>query len=242
MKHFFPPCLLRGLPDRLLLNMPLSFLFVLMMGGEPGLASDFLLSLASQSPRVASPSVPQSEEIHEFVMFSSATTVQVTRLEPTHVPVAADVYFDERRLFVDAGMKVLFLQMVEWLSAEPQGHLQIEGHCDPRGPSAYNFARADFHLANLTDYLARLGISSHQISAVNYGQAPVLCRLTSEQCQEDNLRAENVFPILSIENTQRGCLTRLRLIGGEKGLPIHQVLQRLPSLQRIQVASPSSTF
>lgn len=228
---------------RLLLNVPLSFLFLWsLMDGEWGLASDFGLSLDSQSRSVASLLVPQSEEIQEFVIFSLAKTAPVTRLEPTHAPVVADVYFDERRLFVDAGMKTLFLQMVEWLAEEPQGRLRIEGYCDPRGPSAYNFARADFHLANLTDYLSRLGISSHQISAVNNGQIPVLCRLTSGQCLEDNLRAENIFPILSIGNTQRGCLARLRLIGGEKGSPIHQVSQRLPSLQRIHVASPSSTF
>jgi hypothetical protein len=228
---------------RFLLNLPLIFLFVwVLMGGERVVASDFFLSLSSQSRHVVSPLVLQSEEIQEFVIFSVAKTVPVTRLEPIPAPVVADVYFDERRLFIDAGLKSLFLQTVEWLATEPQWRLRIEGHCDPRGPSAYNFARADFHLANLIDYLSQLGIPSHQISTLNYGQDPVRCRLTSEQCQEDNLRAENIFPILSIGNTQRGCLARVRLMSGGNWSRVYQVSQSFPLLQRIQVASPSSSF
>ena len=228
---------------RFLLNVPLCFLLAWsLIGGGRGVASDFHLPLSSQSRSVASPLLPQSEEIQEFVIFSLAKPVALPRMEPTHAPVVADVYFDERRLFVDAGLKAFFLHTVEWLIAEPQWGLRIEGHCDPRGPSAYNFARADFHLANLTDYLSQLGIPSHQISTLNYGQDPVLCRLTSEQCQEDNLRAEKIFPILSVGNTQRGCLARLRLISSGNWSRVHQVSQSLPLLQRIQVASPSSSF
>jgi outer membrane protein OmpA-like peptidoglycan-associated protein len=212
------------------------------MSGERGVASDFPFPLSSQSRSAASLLLPPSEEIQELVIFSLAKPVALTRMEPINAPVVADIYFDERRLFIDTGLKAFFLQTVEWLAAEPQWRLRIEGHCDPRGPSAYNFVRADFHLVALADYLSRLGIPSHRISTVNYGQDPVRCRLTSEQCQEDNLRAENIFPILSVGNTQRGCLARLRLIGGENWSRVHQVSQSLPLLQRIQVASPSSSF
>ncbi len=228
---------------RWLLIVPLT-LFPLwaLIGGERSLASDVPLSFSSQSPRVDFSLVPQSEEIQEFVIAGLDKTAPVRRLEATQAQVVADVYFDERRLFVDAEMKAVFLQMVGWLVAEPQESLRIEGHCDPRGPSAYNFVRAGFYLANLSDYLSRLGISSHQISTVNYGQTPLLCRQISELCQEDNLRAENIFPILSVGNTQRGCLARLRFIDGEEGARFHHVSQRLPFLPRIHVASPSSSF
>lgn len=228
---------------RFLLNVLLSFLLVwALIGGERGVASDFRLPLSSQSRSVASSLLPQPEEIMEFVIFSLAKPVALMRMESTHSPVVADVYFDERRLFVDAGLKAFFLQTVEWLAAEPQWGLRIEGHCDPRGPSAYNFARADFHLANLIDYLSQLGIPLHQISTVNYGQDPVLCRQTSEQCQEDNLRAEKIFPILSVGITQRGCLARVRLLSGGNWSRVHHVSQSLTLLQPIQVASPSSSF
>jgi outer membrane protein OmpA-like peptidoglycan-associated protein len=228
---------------RFLLNVPLSFLVVwALMGGERGVASDFRLPPSSQSRHVTSPVLSQSEEIQELVIFPLAKHVVLAHMEPTNSPVVADVYFDERRLFIDAGLNALFLQAVEWLAAEPQWGLRIEGYCDPRGPSAYNFARADFHLANLTDYLSQLGIPSHQIFTLNYGQDPVLCRLTSEQCQEDNLRAENIFPILSIGNTQRGCLARVRLMSGGNWSRVYQASQSLPVLQRIQVASPFSSF
>ena len=156
--------------------------------------------------------------------------------------VLADVYFDEKRVLIDGRLKGVFLRTARLLVEKPQWRLQIEGHCDPRGPSAYNFARADFHLAHLTRYLYLLGIPSYQISTVNYGQDPVTCRDKSEQCQEDNLRAEKIFPFLSVGYAQRGCLARLRLLGGGNRQGISQVSENLPSLRRIQVAAPSSSF
>jgi len=233
-----------------LLNVFVGFLLSgSLISGEVAIASDSLPAFSRSSDHGASSSFVQPEEIREIGISTQARTSFLRRvgvseqpsLEP-EAPVVADVYFDERRLFIDADLKAFFLRTVEWLAADPQWRLRIEGHCDPRGPSAYNFARADFHLTDLTGYLSQLGIPLHQISTVNYGQDPVRCRLTSEQCQEDNLRAEKIFPILSIGNTQRGCLARLRFIGSGNWSRIQQVSQSLPSLQRIQVASPSSSF
>ena len=198
---------------------------------------------------VASPSVNTPEEIQEVVIFPQSMNSLLKGVgregqaivQPDD-PVLVDVYFDERRLFIDAPLKGLFLQTVERLNQEPKWRLQIEGHCDSRGTSAYNLARADFHLANLTRYLLILGGQSHQISSINYGQDPVACRANSESCQEDNLRAQHIFSNLAIRHTQRGCLTRLRFVPGEDGHRALRYTQHLPNLQRIQVASSSSSF
>ena len=220
-----------------------------LIGGERGVASDLFLSLPKPVSMVASPSVNTPEEIQEIVIFPQSMTsfLKGVRMEGQAIgkpdgPVLADVYFDERRLFIDAPLKGIFLQTVEWLNQEPEWKLQIEGHCDSRGTSAYNLARADFHLANLTRYLLMLGGQSHQFSSINYGQDPVACRASSESCQEDTLRAQHIFSNLAIRHTQRGCLTRLRFVPGQDWHRALRYSQHLPNLQRIQVASSSSSF
>lgn len=220
-----------------------------LIGGERGVASDAFLSLSTQVSVAATSTVNTPEEIQEMViapqpmdLFLKGVEMEGQTIGKPDGPVLADVYFDERRLFIDAPLKGIFLQMIEWLNQEPEWRLQIEGHCDSRGTSAYNLARAEFHLANLTRYLLMLGGHSHQIASINYGQDPVACLASSESCQEDNLRAQHIFSHLAIRHPQRGCLTRLRFVPG-RGWPwAFRHSQHFPNLQRIQVASSSSSF
>lgn len=220
-----------------------------MISGELAVASDSNPPLSRPGGLVASSSFTQPEEIQEVGIFPQLMTTFLRRVgvdeqparEP-EAPVFADVYFDERRLFIDARLKSFLLQTVKLLNHEPEWRLQIEGYCDPRGTSAYNLARADFHLDNLTRYLQILGVQFHQIATMNFGQDPVSCHARSERCQEDNLRAQHIFSILAVGHTQRGCLTRLRLVAGRDWHRTPQFPQYLPYLQRIQIASPSSSF
>lgn len=153
-------------------------------------------------------------------------------------PVVADLYFDEGRSFIQGGMEALLQETVVLLKREKQWRLRIEGHCDSRGTFAYNLARADYHLLNLTIFLQIMGIQAEQIHLVNFGQDSLACQESGEGCQEDNLRAERIFSILAVEPTQRGCLARLRLVAGKDWERALRYSRRSPYLQRIQVASP----
>ncbi|MBA3967773.1 MAG: OmpA family protein [Nitrospirales bacterium] len=126
------------------------------------------------------------------------------------------------------------------LDLEDQWGLRIEGHCDVRGTSAYNLNLANYHLTNLTTFLHMLGIQSERIHLVNFGQDPFVCQGGDERCQENNLRAERIFSILAVEQSQRGCLARLRLVAGKDVDRALRYSRRSPYLQRIQVASPHS--
>jgi hypothetical protein len=85
-----------------------------------------------------------------------------------------------------------------------------------------------------------MGIQSERIHVVNFGQDPFVCQGVGEQCQEDNLRAERIFSILAVGQSQRGCLARLRLVAGKDVDRALRYSRRSPYLQRIQVASPHS--
>ncbi len=229
--------------NHFLLKVGLGFiLWSSLIGGGNLVAWDSIPSFSQADALVETAQLPQQEEIQGFIISSQRKSLPLKYLRENDGRVFADVYFDERRIWIDERLQGVFLRTVRLLAEEPQWRLQIEGHCDPRGPSAYNFVRADFHLANLTHYLHQLGIQAHRISTMNYGQDPLTCLVQNERCQEDNLRAEKIFPILSVGSTQRGCLTRLRLIGGEKQARTPHDTQSLPFLQRIQIASPLHHF
>jgi len=153
-------------------------------------------------------------------------------------PVYADLYFDEGRSVIQGAIKVFLNQTVDLLIQEEDWRLSIEGHCDSRGSSAYNFARADYHLTHLATFLEMMGIQGERVHLVNFGQSPPACQEVDERCQEDNLRAERIFSILAVGKPQRGCLARIRLMAGKDVGRAIRYSRRSPYLQRIQVASP----
>jgi hypothetical protein len=156
-------------------------------------------------------------------------------------PVFADLYFDEGRALIQGRIEVFLHETVALLKQETLWTLRIEGQCDSRGTSAYNLARADYHLTRLTTFLQMMGIQSERIHLVNFGQDPLACQDVGERCQQDNLRAQRIFSILAMEQSQRGCLARLRLVAGEDVDRALRYSSRFPYLQRIQVASPHSS-
>lgn len=149
----------------------------------------------------------------------------------------ADVYVDDVRSSIQGGIEDFLQETVALLKQEDQWGLRIEGHCDSRGTSAYNLARADYHLRSLAGFLEHLGIPSWRIHPLNVGQTPFSCQSGSERCQEDNLRAERIFSILAVDRFQGGCLARLRFVAGKDSDRATGYLKRSPYLQRIQLAS-----
>ena len=190
----------------------------------------------------------EDEEIHDALIvsipvqsFGKERSSELPVEDMHRDPVVADVYFDESRSSIHGGMEVFLQETAALLKQEDRWGLRIEGHCDSRGTSAYNLARADYHMRSLAGFLQDLGISSERIHRVNFGQTPFACESGSERCQEDNLRAERIFSILAVDRFQRGCLARLRFVAGEDSDRATGYLRRSPYLQRIQLASPRLT-
>lgn len=200
------------------------------------------------APPLLSFQVDVDEEIHDALMVSvpvlflgKGRGLRLSVEGMSQDPVFADVYFDDVRSSIQGGVEDFLHQTVALLKQEDRWGLRIEGHCDSRGPSAYNLARADYHLRSLAGFLVQLGIPSWRIHPVNFGQTPFSCQSGSERCQEDNLRAERIFSILSVNLFQRGCLARLRLVAGKDSDRATGYLKRPPYLQRFQLASPVIT-
>lgn len=80
----------------------------------------------------------------------------------------------------------------EWLQANPNTNLVIEGHCDERGTQEYNIGLGDRRARSGKSYLVNLGVAANRISTISYGEERPLCTAHNESCWWQNRRDEFV--------------------------------------------------
>jgi peptidoglycan-associated lipoprotein len=56
-----------------------------------------------------------------------------------------------------------------WMRANPQVQIQIEGHCDARGTADYNYALGQRRAETVRNYLAQQGIEPGRLHTISYG-------------------------------------------------------------------------
>lgn len=83
----------------------------------------------------------------------------------------------------------------DWMKANPNARIQIEGHCDERGTVEYNMALGDRRANSAKAYLERLGVEGSRIETLSYGKERPADLGHSESAWARNRRA--VFVLLS---------------------------------------------
>ena len=80
----------------------------------------------------------------------------------------------------------------DWLKANPQAKVRIEGNCDERGTREYNQALGQRRASSAKKYLTDLGISAKRITLISYGKEKPVCTESDEACWQKNRRDEFV--------------------------------------------------
>lgn len=102
------------------------------------------------------------------------------------------VYFDFDKSFIRDDAKTVMQANVEWLKANPNAKVRIEGNCDERGTVEYNQALGQRRAMSAKKYLSSMGISGHRISLISFGKEKPLCRQNEETCWQKNRRDDFV--------------------------------------------------
>ncbi len=99
-----------------------------------------------------------------------------------------DVFFafDSWRISDEA--KEALRRDAAWLEANPSGRVLVEGHCDERGTSAYNFVLGEKRAEAVRNYLIELGVNQQQVKIVSYGEERPFCSGQTEVCYQLNRR------------------------------------------------------
>ncbi|MBW8058719.1 MAG: peptidoglycan-associated lipoprotein Pal, partial [candidate division NC10 bacterium] len=59
---------------------------------------------------------------------------------------------------------------VQWLKANSEARITVEGHCDERGTNEYNVALGQRRARAVRDYLVAGGIDAKRITTISYGE------------------------------------------------------------------------
>jgi peptidoglycan-associated lipoprotein len=104
--------------------------------------------------------------------------------------IAQPVHFDYDRSDVKPEDQAVLERKVAVLRANPRLELQIEGHCDERGPDEYNLALGERRAAQTKRWLVEHGIQDSRLTIISYGEERPADPGHSEEAWAKNRRAE----------------------------------------------------
>ena len=107
--------------------------------------------------------------------------------------VNEDVHFAFDSFLLDAEAERILGEKVMWLQDNAGVSVQIEGHCDERGTSAYNLALGERRANAVQQYLTVLGIAPDRLSTISYGEEQPLDPGHDEAAWSRNRRAHFVI-------------------------------------------------
>jgi peptidoglycan-associated lipoprotein len=88
--------------------------------------------------------------------------LKASKLEP--------VYFEFDQWSVREDQKEVMVKNGEWLKANPNTKVRLEGHCDERGTAEYNLALGQKRADSVKAFLEGLGVSSQRMNTISYGE------------------------------------------------------------------------
>ncbi|MDX3909922.1 MAG: peptidoglycan-associated lipoprotein Pal [Sphingobium sp.] len=107
--------------------------------------------------------------------------------------VAADrILFDTDQFEIDSQDQSILQSQAQWLQANPNVRVTIEGHADERGTRDYNLALGEKRANSAKNYLASLGIASSRITTISYGKERPAAMGSDEGAWAQNRRAVTV--------------------------------------------------
>ena len=144
---------------------------------EPEPAEDMMSEETAMQDDMAGDMAPTEEEIAERAMQAEeqARQAEAMRMEELAQMAAAafineDVHFAFDSSLLDAEAERILEQKVTWLQDNGAVSVQIEGHCDERGTSAYNLALGERRANAVQEYLTVLGVDPARLSTISYGE------------------------------------------------------------------------
>ena len=80
------------------------------------------------------------------------------------------IYFDFDKSELKPEARKILRNKANWLRINPEFSVRIEGHCDERGTNEYNLALGERRANAALKFLNALGISTHRMSTISYGE------------------------------------------------------------------------
>jgi len=150
-------------------------------GATPGAGAGGASALGAPA---ASPTTEAGRTVQAEPDVRDMNVRAVPELEAVHFP------YDSDRL--DDADRGVLRSNSEWLKSHANVKIQVAGHCDQRGTTAYNLALGQRRATAVRDYYASLGVDAGRIATISYGKERPLCSDSEESCWSRNRRGETL--------------------------------------------------
>lgn len=110
---------------------------------------------------------------------------------PYLASVFRNIYFEYNSNLVKGGQNLgVVHQIADYMKKNPYTYIFIEGHCDEKGPEAYNFALGSRRSNAVRNLLISEGVNPDNIFTISYGKERPLLLDHHEEAWAQNRRAE----------------------------------------------------
>ncbi|HTZ41379.1 MAG TPA: peptidoglycan-associated lipoprotein Pal [Syntrophales bacterium] len=103
------------------------------------------------------------------------------------------IYFEFDKYNIKPEFRDVLKKNSDWLKANKDYMVRIEGNCDERGTSEYNMALGQRRADSAMKFLISQGIGKDRIGTVSYGKEKPLCTEQEESCWSKNRRDDFVI-------------------------------------------------
>lgn len=103
------------------------------------------------------------------------------------------VLFEVDQSDLSASARQVLDGQAQWLQANPDYDVIIEGHADEQGTREYNLALGARRANSVMEYLVSKGIPASRIETVSYGKERPIALCSEERCYAQNRRAVTVI-------------------------------------------------
>jgi peptidoglycan-associated lipoprotein len=135
------------------------------------------------------PQAAQPEKVAEAPAPAEAVKEEAAKeAAPKETAGLQPVYFDFDKSFIRDDAKAAMKANADWLKANPNAKVRIEGNCDERGTIEYNQALGQRRAASAKKYLTDMGVSAKRIALISYGKEKPVCKESTEDCWQKNRR------------------------------------------------------
>ncbi len=112
-------------------------------------------------------------------------------LDPALAEIFKNVHFEYNSSLIKGNENLQIISSVsDWMKSHPNAYIFVEGHCDSRGPAAYNFALGANRSQAVRNLLIQEGVDHDHVFTISYGKERPLLEGEGEEIWQANRRGQ----------------------------------------------------
>jgi peptidoglycan-associated lipoprotein len=141
---------------------------------------------AAPAAATATPAPAQSAQDAARAREIAAAKAALNAVEPS-------VYFDLDRFEIKPQYQATITAFANYLKADSNARIVLEGHADERGTTEYNLALGQKRAEAVGKALGVLGVAANRVEAISFGEEKPRAQGSNEQAWAQNRRADLIL-------------------------------------------------